>query len=358
VSDSPQSPQALEAARGERGLSPTRTLVTELALALRRHVLPALGSHAGRAAMHAGAGGDVTFAIDQDAESFLELFLREHAPHVTFYSEDRGLVQPQDIGGRSASGSSGSRRDDVGESTERREDGLVLVVDPIDGTRPAMAGLESCCVSVAAASLGDGHPTMRDVQVGCIVEIKSGAMFTAERGMGIQLHDARGNSAQITLSGNSDLATLFWSSGFRGRPAEPLVRVLGELIDTSSVGGAFFDLGSATFGLTRIVTGQLDAYLEVGSLMIEEQPDVRASFERVGDGAVLNNSPYDLAAAVLCLEEAGGRVTDARGRALGERPLLGSGHEFQMSCLAASNADLHSKLLNTVDRGMKRFLAR
>ena len=42
---------------------------------------------------------------------------------------------------------------------------------------------------------------------------------------------------------------------------------------------------------------------------------MRAEFERVGGGAVLNNSPYDLAAAVLCLEEAGAVVTDAYGRA-------------------------------------------
>ena len=42
----------------------------------------------------------------------------------------------------------------------------VLVVDPIDGTRPAMAGLESACVAVALAPLGDGEPTMADVRAG------------------------------------------------------------------------------------------------------------------------------------------------------------------------------------------------
>ena len=58
---------------------------------------------------------------------------------------------------------------------------------------------------------------------------------------------------------------MFWTLGFRGRPAIPLMTVLEELIDTSSVGGAVFDLGSATYDLTRIVTGQLDAYLDVGT---------------------------------------------------------------------------------------------
>ena len=63
---------------------------------------------------------------------------------------------------------------------------------------------------------------------------------------------------------------------------------------------------------------------------------MREEFERVGGGAVLNNSPYDLAAATLCLQEAGAVVTDAYGRGLGDRPLLGSGHEFQISCVAVA----------------------
>jgi myo-inositol-1(or 4)-monophosphatase len=211
---------------------------------------------------------------------------------------------------------------------------------------------------VALAELGDGEPRMRDVEAGCVVEIKSGASFVARRGAGIELRDPAGEPLEPTLSPNVDLATLFWSSGFRGRPALPLIEVLAELIDLSSVGGGFFDLGSACYDLTRIVTGQLDAYVDVGTLMIEAVPSLRARFEEVGGGAVLNNSPYDLAAAVLCLREAGAIVTDGRGEPLDGRPLLGSGHEFQMSCLAASNAGLHFELISAVERGIERLVAR
>jgi myo-inositol-1(or 4)-monophosphatase len=283
-----------------------------------------------------GVGGDVTFAIDQEAERFLEGFLRERAPDVSFYSEDRGLVEPHD-----------------GEKANH-----VLVVDPVDGTRPAMAGLESCCVSVAAAPLGGGNPTMGDVEVGCIVEIKGGASFLAEKGGGVELRDGDGRAVDPLLSRNQELSRLFWTAGFRGRPAEPLTAVLEQLIDTSSVGGGFFDLGSATFDMTRILTGQLDAYVDVGTLMIEELPALRRRFEQVGGGAVLNNSPYDLAAAVLCLREAGAVVTDARGDRLDGRQLLGSGHEFQMSCLATSNSELHLELLSSIRVGLGRLLAR
>src|SRR6266542_5130615 len=125
-----------------------RQVAVDLATALREEVAPELGAHAGRAHAGAGEGGDITFAIDERAEAFMERFLAERAPDVAFYSEDRGLVSP-----------AGSAE-------------WVLIVDPIDGTRPAMAGLEAACVSVALAPLGDGDPKIGDVCVGCVVEIK------------------------------------------------------------------------------------------------------------------------------------------------------------------------------------------
>jgi myo-inositol-1(or 4)-monophosphatase len=304
-------------------------LVLELARALRERVLPQLGAHAGRAHASAdGAGGDVTFAIDADAEALLEEFVATRAPGVAFYSEDRGLVEP------------------TGPAA------WVLVVDPIDGTRPALAGLEAACVSVAAAPLGDdGAPTMGDVQIGCVVEIKSGETFLARRGEGLTA------DRPVALSPNTDLTRLFWAYGFRGRPARPTTEVLGDLIDASSVGGGTFDLGSACFDATRICTGQLDAYVEPGPRLIEDVPGMRAEFERVGGGQILNNAPYDLAAAALCVTEAGAVFTDAHGRPLDDRPLLGAGESFQMGCLAAATPELHALLLVEIDRGIARLQA-
>jgi myo-inositol-1(or 4)-monophosphatase len=93
-----------------------------------------------------------------------------------------------------------------------------------------------------------------------------------------------------------------------------------------------FDLGSATYDTTRILTGQLDAYVEPSPRIVDDVPGMRAEFERVGRGGVLNNTPYDLAAAWLCLVEGGAVVTDAYGEPLDDRPLLGTGVEHQMSC--------------------------
>ena len=305
-----------------------RELVRELALAVRERVLPMVGSHAARAhEPEAAVGGDVTFAIDAHAEDLLASFLAERAPDVAFYSEDAGLVVP----------SGGTPQ-------------WVLVVDPVDGTRPALAGLESCCVSVAAAPYGEGV-AMRDVTVGCVVEIPSGRVFLAERGAGLV------EGGPPRLSANERLDRMFWTYGFRGRPARALTEVLAELIDESSVGGATFDLGSACFDTMCVVDGRLDAYIEPGPLLVERVPGMREEFERVGGGAVLNNSPYDLAAAALIAEEAGAIVTDAAGERFDDRPLLGSGAEFQMSVAIASNRALHEQIVNQVALGIDRVHA-
>src|SRR3954453_22414241 len=101
-----------------------RELVTDLAATLRVEVLPHLGAHAERAHSGAAEGGDVTFQIDERAEARMEAFLAERAPEISFYSEDPGLGSP------------------AGDRAE-----WVLVVAPTAGPRPALAGLESSCVS-------------------------------------------------------------------------------------------------------------------------------------------------------------------------------------------------------------------
>lgn len=301
-----------------------REIVLELALALRERVLPELGSHAGREHSGEGEGGDVTFAIDEMAESYMEEHLAREAPGVAFYSEDRGMVTP------------------AGDPE------WVLIVDPIDGTRPAMAGFEAACVSVAAARL-DSEPTMADVEVGCVVEIKSGATFLAERGAGVE--------PAPRLSANTDLARMFWAYGLRGRPVRVIAEVLADVIDASSVGGGTFDLGSATYDMTRVVTGQLDAYIEPGPRIVADVPGMREAFEALGGGAVLNNSPYDLAAVALICEEGGAVISDAYGDSLADRRLLGSGAEFQISCVTAATQELHAVICERIDAGVARLSA-
>ncbi|NLT36375.1 MAG: hypothetical protein GXX83_10825 [Gaiellales bacterium] len=306
-----------------------RELADSLAAELRQIVLPRLGRPWSRGLAGRAVGGDTTFAVDAEAEAHVQRRLKGFARPVAYYSEDQGLV-----------GSEGAD--------------WVFIVDPIDGTRPAIAGLEAACVSVAVARLTH-RPAMEDVWYGVILEIKEGGVFRAVRGGGVEILDASGRRREVSISMHSDLSRLFWTIGFRGRPAAELVAVLGGLIDRSSVNGGVFDLGSATYTMTRILTGQLDAYVDVGPRMIERSPWVERRFRQVGNGSVLNNCPYDVAAAALILEEAGCVVTDAAGNSLDKRPLLGSDVAHQLSVVAAANREMHAAILQVVEEGLEHL---
>jgi len=311
-------------------MSQTAERLVALCALLRETVLPFLGRHAARAHTGEAVGGDVTFDIDERAEAVLEEYMAAHLPGWAYYSEDRGLQGAADPE-------------------------IILVVDPIDGTRPAAAGFEMACVSVAAVPGEVAAPTMSDVVVGVLQELKSGDLFVAERGAGLRMRRASGEPIPLLPTPGADIESLFWTVGFRGRPAVVLATVLAELIDASSVGGGVFDIGSATYSITRVFTGQLDAYVDVGPAIIDAHPAVEAEFRRVGRGAVLNNSPYDLAAVHLMCREAGLPITDAAGRALDDRLLLGSDHEYQMACIASGNDELQRRLIEVVQRGIETF---
>jgi myo-inositol-1(or 4)-monophosphatase len=286
--------------------------------------------HAARAHAGEAVGGDVTFDIDEKAEALLERYMSEHLPTWAYYSEDRGLQGAADPE-------------------------LILIVDPIDGTRPAAAGFEMACVSIAAVPPVP-VPTMGDVVAGVLHEIKSGDLFVAEKGAGFSMTRAAGGEIAFNPSSSADLQSLFWTLGFRGRPAVILASVLEELIDVSSVGGSVFDIGSATYSVTRILTGQLDAYVDIGPAIIAAHPETEADFRRVGRGGVLCNSPYDLAAVHLLCREAGIPIGDADGKPLEDKPVLGSDASYQMACIAAANQTLQDELIAMVQRGIARYV--
>jgi myo-inositol-1(or 4)-monophosphatase len=223
-------------------------LCLELAGKIRERVVGLLGSHAQRAHAGTSSHGDVTFRLDEEAEAELSAFVAASPIPLAVHSEDRGLV-----------------------GDPRAE--WILVVDPVDGTRPALAGFEAACVSVALAR-NTPNPTLGDVEVGVVVELKSGARFSARRGTGVRADD------ELAPSANEDLDRLFWASGYRGRPALLLTSLLEPLIDRSSVGGGFFDLGSASYILTRLVTGQLDAYVDPGPRLVADVTGAADDFRR------------------------------------------------------------------------------
>lgn len=303
-------------------------LAVAVAAAVTRAVRPLLGDPAARVPVGWAPGGDATLGIDEVAEREVDRLLAE-AGDVATYSEDRGLV----VHGRPRG---------------------ILVIDPVDGTRPAAAGLEAACVSVAVLPPRE-DATLGEVRFGVVQELRSGTRFTAARGAGARVEAADGTPIPVGTTATTDLRAMFWAGGTRGRPVRPVTLVLEHLIDGVAMHGGYFDHGSVAFDLTRIVTGQLDAYVDVGRRIVDEVPSTEAEFLRVGMGSICANLPHDVAAAALILTEVGGVVTQADGRSLDDHPAVGSGREHGLSVVAAASPALHGAILAEVDRGMIRL---
>jgi fructose-1,6-bisphosphatase/inositol monophosphatase family enzyme len=73
---------------------------------------------------------------------------------------------------------------------------------------------------------------------------------------------------------------------------------------------------------------------------------------------VCTNFPYDVAAAALVLEEAGGVVTHADGRALADHPAIGASRAHGLAVLGAASRALHDGLLAAIERGIERLRLR
>jgi myo-inositol-1(or 4)-monophosphatase len=313
-----------------RRLDDLERLALDACEAIRAAVAPEMGRPAARAGIGVAPGGDVTMALDELAEAALER-VAAAAGDIAYYSEDRGLV------------TLGTPR-------------AILVVDPVDGTRPAAAGLEACCTSVAVVP-PDESATLGDVAVGVVQALRSGEVYVARRGLGATIVAPGGHRRRPALSPNRSLPALFLGASDRGRPLVPLALVLQELVDGAAMHGAYFELGSATFAMTRVVTGQLDAYTDPGHRMLRELPALEPEFRRVGQGSIATNFPYDVAAAALIAAEAGAIVTDATGRPLDAVAAVGSGDGYGLSVVASASRDLHEQVLHALDRGIERLAA-
>lgn len=310
-------------------MTPQET-ITALTRHIRDTVRPHLGAYQSRTVSGTAASGDATFAIDDLAEDAIISFIEREKLSIAFYSEDKGLME-------------------FGSSPE-----AVLVIDPIDGTRPAVAGFEACVVSVAWADYTT-KPTMGDVRFGCIQEIKGEDLFVAERGRGAQWIGADGAAKPLRLLPIEDIGPAPLTFEVVARPFEYLSVVLGDAVNAASRKGGVFLFNSTAFSLTRLLTGQLAACLDPGGRILHDIPDARQRFLDLGNGRPMGLFTYDIAAAALIAQEAGAVVTDAYGRSFDATPVLDTSEPNLQSIIAASTPALHAKLLDAMNAGMGRL---
>lgn len=285
--------------------------------AVARAAIPQRGAPEG----HDSPGGDAQFDIDLIAETAIWDYLNASDLKVAVYTEDGALRHTSD------------------NPTH------ILVIDPIDGTRPAAAGLDSSMVSLAAAPYSP-DATIADISDAVLLELTTGRWLHTDG----QTLTSNGYSHPIpSLTQVTDLTRMFWSIEFNGHPMQLMANAYSDIVDDSANTGGVFIFNSATFSISRIVTGQLDAYVDIGNRVMRDHPDTREAFKRSGRGNILHLFPYDIAAAVPIARAAGVIITDAYGKPFDDMSLTDISAENQRSCIAASTPELHQLLLDTIN---------
>lgn len=296
-----------------------------IAKAIKEVVRPYVMEVKGRKSVERSASGDITFEVDKVAEEVVFSIFADEVS-IAYFSEDRGLVK-------------------------KGNPKTLFIIDPIDGTRGARCGMECCTVSVASLPFGS-NLCMGDIKEACVMEIKEERAFFARKGEGCYIIK-EGRKIPPSPTNTSNVWKMSFAFEFVARPAKHIISALFPLIDACSLSEAVFAFSSSSFALTRILAGQLDAYIDLGARIYKDFPSTREDFKKAGLGRVIGIFSYDIAAAYLLMKEAGCPITDAYGNELEGVPLLDVSEENILSCIAASNSSLHEALLNFAESRIK-----
>ena len=191
---------------------------------------------------------------------------------------------------------------------DRMEGEYRWYVDPLDGTTNFAHGFPHFCVSMGLEQRPAHLKPEEDgtLVAGIVYDPMRDELFTAERGKGAHL-----NGRPIHVSAIPELAEALLATGFpsRKRHDSPNVHFYQEFtLRSHGVRRA----GSAALDLAYVAAGRLDAFWE------------------------FNLNPWDTAAGILLVEEAGGSVTDFSGNPyrLDSREILASNGKIQKELVA------------------------
>ena len=217
---------------------------------------------------------DFVSSADRRAEDILRTDLAKARPGIGFLLEEGGTV-PATAG------------------DDRR-----WIIDPLDGTTNFLHGIPHFAVSVALEQAGQ-------IVAGVVYNPAVDDLYWAERGQGAYLNDRRLRVSARTALADALIATgvPFTGHGDADQFLRELEAVMGQVAGIRRFGAAALDLA-------YVAAGRYDAFWEH------------------------DLCPWDIAAGLLLVQEAGGFVSEVAG---GRRPL-------ETGSLLASNTVLHTHL--------------
>lgn len=196
--------------------------------------------------------------VDQAAERAVFGIVRKRFPDHTFLGEESDFLKQGDRG-------------------PSRPGRYRWIVDPLDGTVNFIHRIPQSCISVGVECNGV-------VMAGGVYDPFRDELFLAARGCGATM-----NGQKIRVSQRKNISNILAVTGFpynRGKVADSLLPLVGAFLRK---GIDLRRFGAAALDLSWIACGRVDVYWEVGL------------------------KPWDIAAGLLLVEEAGGKTTDFAG---------------------------------------------
>ncbi len=160
---------------------------------------------------------------------------------------------------------------------EGKDSDVQWIIDPLDGTANFVKGLPHISVSIAVRIKGK-------TEVACVYDPMLNELFTAQRGAGAQL-----NNARIRVTPAKDLQGAIIATGFpfkQKQHSESYFKIMSSMFTEVA---DFRREGSAALDLCYLAAGRVDGYFELGL------------------------KPWDMAAGELIAREAGAILTDFGG---------------------------------------------
>ena len=183
-------------------------------------------------------------------------------------------------------------------------DGIVVIADPLDGTTNFLHGYPEYAVSIAIVR-------DRELCAGAVLNVTREDEFTATKGGGAFLNGQRIRVSSLREPGRALIGT-----GFPFKTLELLPQYLAQFSLVIRGTAGVRRAGAAALDLANVACGRFDGFWE------------------------LTLAPWDVAAGMLIVQEAGGIVTDLDGNP--GRPIPGA--------LVAGNPAMHAWLLQTLKR--------
>ncbi len=221
--------------------------------------------------------GDFVSAADRRADEVLIAELRKARPGYAFLTEESGSLP----------GSNENHR---------------WIIDPLDGTTNFLHGIPLFAISLALER--DGQ-----LVAGVIFNPILNELYVAEKGAGAFLNDRR-----LRVAARRNLADCVIATGLPGIGRNIRDTAIPQINRMMPQIAGLRRSGSAATDLAWVASGRYDGYWENGI------------------------NPWDIAAGIVLLREAGGIVTDAAG----------AGDMFATKTVVAGNETIHRALIDNI----------